>query len=185
MFCRDVPWRASTYRNVVCLCVFEIYVYLPLVFLNISTMKEFTVFLLLPLFTLSCFAQTAIPRTYDYDAAGNRILRTIIELRSTKAHFDNTAESVSKSHQSTYYEEVVGKNAVKVFPNPTDGLVTLQFEQPVENGHYQLFNLSGRLLSEGSITTTATIDLSGHPAGAYMLTIRLGDEKETWKIVKR
>lgn len=148
-------------------------------------MKEFTVFLLLPLFTLSCFAQTAIPRTYDYDAAGNRILRTTIELRSTTVHFDNAVGFVSDSYQSPYYEEIIGNTGIKVFPNPTHGLVTLQFEQPVKNGLYQLFNLSGKQLSEGSIATSTTLDLSGYPTGVYMLTITLNDEKETWKIIKR
>ena len=75
---------------------------------------------------------------------------------------------------------------VKVFPNPTQGLVTLQFEQPVENSYYQLNGLEGQLLSEGRIsTTTITIDLTEYRTGVYLLTIALNNEKETWKIIKK
>ena len=148
-------------------------------------MKKFTVFLLLSLFTLSCFAQGNLSRSYDYDAAGNRILRSTIEFRCATANLDNTVGSVSDFNQNPYYEELIGNTGIKVFPNPTHGLVTLQLEQPVDKGYYQLFGMAGQLLSEGSITTTVTLDLSGYQTGVYMLTITLNDEKVTWKIIKK
>ena len=149
-------------------------------------MKKYIAFFLLSLFTLTCFAQEAIQHIYEYDDAGNRISRTHIVLSDRSLRTDDSGTNSWDSSKSPYYEEFIGRNMVKVFPNPTQGLVTLQFEQPVENSYYQLNGLEGQLLSEGRIsTTTITIDLTEYRTGVYLLTIALNNEKETWKIIKK
>lgn len=135
--------------------------------------------------SLSVFAQGELYHTYDYDAVGNRILRKTIEMTNRATKSGNSEAASEDSNQKPHYEDFIGKKNVKVFPNPTHGMLTLQFEQSVDNGYYQLFGLQGQLLAEGRITTTTILNLSQYQTGVYMLTIVLNDEKETWKIIKK
>lgn len=133
------------------------------------------------------FAQSTLPRTYDYDNAGNRILRTTVPLRQAiAADSDTIFADVSNTKQEPYYEEIVGENNVKVYPNPTKGMVTLQFDKPVKTGLYRLSDLSGKLLSDGTITNPiVTLDLSRYENGVYLLTLTLDGQTDTWKIIKQ
>ena len=149
-------------------------------------MKKIIVLSLASFIVLSCLAQENLPRTYDYDAAGNRILRSTIEVDAKSLQSNQVSVSASESTSDRYYEELIEEINVKVFPNPTHGLVTLQFGQPVAGSYYRLSNLAGQLLSEAWITgTTITIDLSAYKTGVYMLTIALNGKTETWKILKK
>lgn len=138
-------------------------------------------------FTVACIAQGNLPRTYDYDNAGNRILRTTVRLRQTvAADADTSFADVSNSKQEPYYEEIVGENNVKVYPNPTKGMVTLQFEKTVKTGFYRLSDFSGKLLSDGIITNSiVTLDLTRYENGVYLLTLTLDGQTDTWKIIKQ
>ena len=133
------------------------------------------------------FAQSTLPRTYDYDNAGNRILRTTVRLRqAVAAEADTSFADTSNNKQEPYYEEIVGENNVTVYPNPTKGLVTLQFNKPVKTGLYRLSDLSGKLLLDGAITTSIfTLDLSRYENGVYLLTLTLDGQTDTWKIIKQ
>ena len=133
------------------------------------------------------FAQGTLPRTYDYDNTGNRILRTTVRLRQAVATgADTSFADVSNSKQKPYYEEAIGENNVKIYPNPTKGMVTLQFDKPVKTGLYRLSDLSGKLLLDGTITTSIfTLDLSRYENGVYLLTLTLDGQTDTWKIIKQ
>lgn len=133
-------------------------------------------------------AQAPLPRTYDYDAAGNRVLRSTIELRQIAVNSadDEFADMQDSDTKNLYFEEFVDQNRVKIYPNPTHGFVMLRFERPVEKGYFQLTSLSGKLLIEGKIhSTTVEIDLSDFQSGVYMLTLFIYGVAETWKIIKK
>ena len=149
-------------------------------------MKKITLSLLISVIALSCLAQVEVTHTYDYDAAGNRVSRTVLEISNKSLKSDCHQDSAWDSEQNQHYEEFIGKNSVKIYPNPTHGMVTLQFEKPIDNSYYQLFGLSGQLLSEARITEMDIIlDLSNYRTGVYMLTISINEKKETWKIIKK
>lgn len=150
-------------------------------------MRKLCLLIILTGVVVYAFAQSTLPRTYDYDNAGNRILRTTLTLRQTVAtEADTSFANVSNTKQEPYYEEIVGENNVKVYPNPTKGMVTLQFDKPVKTGLYRLSDLSGKLLLDGAITTSIfTLDLSRYENGVYLLTLTLDGETDTWKIIKQ
>lgn len=138
------------------------------------------------LVTVACVAQGNLIRTYDYDAAGNRILRATIELRKAMMNPEIAETVTTETDKSLYYEESIGEVGVKVFPNPTQGLVTLQFSHPVGNGYYKLYSMAGQVVSEGIIEyATSTIDLSACRTGAYMLTLTVNGMQDKWKIIKK
>ena len=133
------------------------------------------------------FAQGTLPRTYDYDNAGNRILRTTLTVRQAVAdEADTSFADVANTKQEPYYEEIVGGNNVKVYPNPTKGMVTLQFERNVIAGSYRLADQSGKLLADGTLSSqTVTLNLSRYQNGVYLLTLTLDGQTDTWKIIKQ
>ena len=150
-------------------------------------MQKFTLSFFLLFVTMACIAQGSLPRTYDYDNAGNRILRTTVHLRQAiAADSDTIFADVSNTKQEPYYEEIVGENNIKVYPNPTKGKVILQFDKPVETGFYKLSDLSGKLLLDGAITASIIIlDLSRYENGVYLLTLTLDGQTDTWKIIRQ
>ena len=60
---------------------------------------------------------------------------------------------------------------LQIYPNPTAGRATLTGPtgQPLQ---FRLFDLTGRLLLRTSFTEQTDIDLSGYPAGTYLLQIQ-------------
>ena len=150
-------------------------------------MQKFTLSFFILFVTVACIAQGNLPRTYDYDNAGNRILRTTLTVRqAVAADVDTSFADVSNSKQEPYFEEVIGGNNVKIYPNPTKGMVTLQLDKPVKTGLYRLSDLSGKLQSDGTITNSIyTLDLSRYENGVYLLTLILDGQTDTWKIIKQ
>ena len=129
-------------------------------------MQKFTLSFFVLFVTVACIAQGNLPRTYDYDNAGNRILRTTLTMRQAVATgADTSFADVSNSKQ---------------------GMVTLQFDKPVKTGLYRLSDLSGKLLLDGTITISIfTLDLSRYENGVYLLTLTLDGQTDTWKIIKQ
>jgi uncharacterized repeat protein (TIGR02543 family) len=71
-----------------------------------------------------------------------------------------------------------------VYPNPTDGLLTLSFATP---GAYRITiaDMSGKALLRQSVADpTYLIDISGYPAGVYLLTIDDGNRQSTIRVIK-
>ena len=73
----------------------------------------------------------------------------------------------------------------RVYPNPTDGVIILEFEM---EGVYiiTLADMSGRILIRETATgQTVQLDVNAYPAGVYLLTIDNGKQKTTTRVVKK
>ena len=80
--------------------------------------------------------------------------------------------------------ETPDASLARVYPNPTEGVITLEFEA---QGAYQLTlaDMNGKvLLRESVIGQTAQIDISAYPEGVYLLTIDDGKRQTTTRVVK-
>jgi len=83
---------------------------------------------------------------------------------------------------------------VRVYPNPTDGKLTLQFGSPVSgldpNRGERFYNvtltdMAGKVLLRQTVTDQTTqLDISNYPNGVYLLMIEDGKRKSTIRIVK-
>lgn len=76
---------------------------------------------------------------------------------------------------------------INVFPNPTQDILTIQFNELIEGSSFRLYDLSGKLLENKLISSTATeISMKRYPSGQYIL--KLMDESmqtiQTFQIVK-
>ena len=150
--------------------------------------KNIIVLLLVAGFVNLSFAQQILPRIYEYDAAGNRIVRKVIELPVPDNMYNNT-ESDSVCHvDSVYYIDNVQDYTIKICPNPTSSLIYVDIEgdNADKNATLSVYNISGSLLHTKQITGNSTIvDLSNYPVGAYLVVMQFKNEKTTWKVLKR
>ena len=132
--------------------------------------------------------------TYTYDAAGNRLGRTIIMPSANRARAIDTMEEAEYSaaeYDTTElisYMDVIGTTAVVIYPNPTRGHLTIDIDNMPENSQssIRIYDMSGRmLLQKSNIDSSTELDLSNQSSGTYILRISLSGKTSTWKILKQ
>jgi len=86
-------------------------------------------------------------------------------------------------------EESSFQNQVRVLPNPTNGLVTIDINDNLlfeDRLNYVLVDLSGREVRKGPIVQSQTgLDLTGEANGNYILSVFVGERREEWQIIKQ
>jgi len=149
--------------------------------------------LILILFTLPFFCMAQLPRVYEYDDAGNRIVRKTVTLNPAPPAPPDSTETTLDSQMSLeslepeYFVENIAQTEIKVYPNPTTEQVTLEIAgwETLQNGNFKLFSLTGQLLQEHPVhSLTTTISLATLPRGAYILKVHISGKTENWKIIK-
>jgi len=81
-------------------------------------------------------------------------------------------------------QESITNKIVRLYPNPSDGLLHFHFESESETLYYYLFDLSGRLLKKGVIRPPDyQIDLSDQQSGCYFLKLDMGSCLISKKII--
>lgn len=142
-------------------------------------MKRAILFSFIFLLALTLKAQQKL--SYAYDAAGNRVSRTIVlESRSASAS-ENLADSV-------FFEETLDDKLIRIYPNPVETQMTIRVSgyTPSMQGEYALYNITGIMVTKRRITgETTLVDMSRHPRGIYILHIILNGEPTAWKVIKK
>ena len=160
---------------------------------------------LLLLTTLFCpttaVGQTPLPITYSYDAAGNRTVRKVLELKGVTTNSDTSTtatKNISSMDDSpfgndypkdaTYYTDKMQTIGLRVYPNPTAGKVSIGLDNAIPGITYtvHLFNSHGSLLLtlKGS-GTQIELDMASFPDGIYSTEITAGTERTAWRIIKK
>lgn len=130
-------------------------------------------------FVIKTKAQNSV--VYAYDNAGNRTERTVVLTKSVQG----------ESNNSEYFKEELGKQVVKIYPNPTDGLFTVEIinvsDSAQVSGKLYLYDMTGQLLKKEEINSEKKIefDLSKNADGVYLLKIQMKELESTWKIIKK
>lgn len=128
---------------------------------------------------------------FQYDLAGNRIIRQVVVLEKKSMPVDSAGltNNPSKTYtEQLKYSEVVGSMEVSIFPNPNGG----QFKVEINNteneidGKLYLHTLDGTLIyMEDRLEKSTEIDISTRQNGAYILSVIINGEKKTWKVIKQ
>lgn len=136
--------------------------------------------LVVVLFSASVQAQTSF--RFTYDDSGNRVSRAVISLKSASI----TSDTLQAKQAKKPLEDQVGLQKTRIYPNPTKGLLRIEFPGLAEQGtSIRVFDSNGRLIIQKTGAETENeLDLSAYPPGFYILTIRSGQEKKEWKIIK-
>jgi hypothetical protein len=81
--------------------------------------------------------------------------------------------------------EEVPRQSIVLFPNPTEGVTTVQWEDEGSFEHLRVTDLSGRLLHAERVTGKRTLNLniSGFATGVYLLNLSGNGHVHTSKIV--
>jgi hypothetical protein len=152
-------------------------------------------------FILSAFiinAQTPKPQDviasvgYEGTAGAMTVTYTIGE--SFVTTFDNGSNILSQGFHQPYYimvavNEPFDIGEVKVFPNPTNSILQIQFDKiNTENIEVKLFDLTGKpiLLSKIESTNTWQTNLSDLPSANYILSVTdiVNHKSNSYKIFK-
>ena len=141
-------------------------------------------------------AQSSV--SFGYDDSGNRISRTIIYKALTPPPQDSIEtiieeESVIASLQEIempqeVYTDVLSEALIKIYPNPTTGLLTVKFTNKPQDAasSVTLFDIQGRIVTQQqSLSDENTLHIGAQPAGTYLMRIVIGEEVVSWKIVKQ
>jgi len=133
-------------------------------------------------------AQSNLAREYDYDAAGNRILRKTITVNlAPPAPQDSIPSEERQVTSDVFFVEEVAQVEIKIYPNPTTERVTMEISawENLQTGVFTLYSLSGQLLQEQPVySATTTVSLANLPKGAYILKVQINNRVEDWKIIK-
>lgn len=81
----------------------------------------------------------------------------------------------------------VFSEGVRLYPNPTTGMLILEFETPaIQHSHYVVTNMEGKVINAGKLESHQTgIDLSSQANGAYFLSLKDSKaDKRVFKIIK-
>jgi len=165
--------------------------------------RKITLFLWLCI-PLLCIAQNnPLPRYYEYDAAGNRVVRKVIELPQappappedsldslhvTRFALLDELPSFESQKSPEYYVEKLAQVEMKIYPNPAAEKITLAISnlEKMQNGTLQLYSMNGQLLQTQPIhSATSEISLAGLATGSYILKVQINDTTENWKINKQ
>lgn len=138
---------------------------------------------------------------FEYDDAGNRTNRNIIYLPPETTPNDSTLktgeiqnlpqspeQTASTALTETVITETIDAATVNIYPNPTGGKFTVEVTatEGTSYGQLQLLSLTGEeILNIKSPPLRLDADLTGHPPGAYILSITLGGKTRTWKVIKQ
>ena len=152
-------------------------------------MKKKLILLLWLAIPLFCMAQP-LPIEYEYDAAGNRVRRKVIDSWlqfAPPAPQDSTETDYVTPQTTDYFVEKIAQTEIKIYPNPTTEKITLEILgwEDLQTGVFKLFSLTGQLLQERPVHSFATeVSLAGLPRGAYILKVQINNRTEDWKVIK-
>ena len=136
---------------------------------------------------------------YAYDAAGNRVQRTItITQLKTQQHTNNNdsinakaddIKSVIAADSNLSQGEGISNNGdIKVFPNPVAEKVNVQFTGTAnyEGSSLKIYDGTGKLfLNKEALQQHNEISMQAASKGTYFMVIITKDKKrQYWKLVK-
>ena len=76
---------------------------------------------------------------------------------------------------------------IKVFPNPTQDFITIQFSEYIEDSRYSLYDFTGKLIETKLVNSANTeINLDKYASGQYILKLTNKSRQpiQTFQIVK-
>lgn len=115
---------------------------------------------------------------YEYDAAGNRISRSVV-VEAVPSMAKKMADMPISSADS---------GAVKVYPNPTHGIVNVELTTQTNECNeatVEIHDMEGRLvLTRVMPAPHFQIDISNFPTGIYILKIKNSATSNQQRIVK-
>ncbi|NDP22541.1 MAG: T9SS type A sorting domain-containing protein [Paludibacter sp.] len=149
-------------------------------------MKRYLILVLLA-FSLLSSAQDKI--TFDYDIAGNQIVRELC-ISCNKAIYKTTAPKEIAALQEEDLQKFSAEDLISYYPNPVKEELFLKWELAADKVvvSIYLYVINGQILKTYNNlekTNTLNIPFFNYPTGTYLVVLVYNDsEQKTIKIVK-
>lgn len=149
-------------------------------------MKKTTIIMTIVLALMAfapCFAQQRSTVSFGYDANGNRTMRSL-QFKKTEENGKSVEDESEFLSEAT---DVFGAMEVSLFPNPTSGRFTVSVSRNESETPLRVIlgTPTGAVILDKTLSgTMEDIDLSGRPAGIYILRLSTSNESHVWKVVK-
>ena len=133
-----------------------------------------------------CLAQQTGTVSFNYDANGNRVLRTLSFQRGDGKGRGDTEHPAAAPLLATATDTLAGLE-LALYPNPTDGQFSVGVGNTAEGTRLEavLCTPPGTVISRKTLAgESIDFDLSGHAAGVYVLRIEAAGQKRIWKVIK-
>jgi bacillolysin len=80
--------------------------------------------------------------------------------------------------------ELFSNSEVKIYPNPMNGIFTIELNEIIGENFVEIYNLVGeKVYSNNSLSKTSLIDITNQPKGIYLVKVINGNDVTTQKIV--
>ena len=148
--------------------------------------KRITLFAMFCASVYCLHAQIPMQIEMTYDNAGNRTSIKVMEMPSNKKGGNNSKNA--EQRDTAYYVDQLPSVTMKVYPNPTQGIVHIDMEGDASPKQHTIciYDSHGRKLHESqNEDASAQIDLSSYATGIYIVELSVNGEHTTWKIIKR
>lgn len=132
------------------------------------------------------FAWSNGTTTTDPTLGGLALGDYVVSVTDSRGCFDTLALSIGVSA----IRDIAGLTALTLQPNPTTGATLLQaeFEQPAE-GQVSVLDMLGRPVAEIQFANATSLremlDLGAHPAGLYLVRLRVGDAVTVRRLMRQ
>jgi len=138
-----------------------------------------------PISVLNLCSNSAIDSLWLFDMPLDTVFVWELPFPPSGVFIDTTSSpNVEFMDCSSIGIEEFNKSGVSIYPNPTDGKLTIETNQP---GYHsiEISSLNGQFIYSEELEDTAhQIDLSSFQKGVYFITIRSKDYVTTKKIIK-
>ena len=147
--------------------------------------------------TLIYCQSNTISFEYDYDAAGNRISRTIINMSKSciidttfVSEDDNIRQKIANYENLENLEKLETKledMRITLYPNPVKELLHVEINglQDTPKVSYQLIDMNGRIVENNTFNSEKS-DISFHnkQSGVYILRLLINGNYKEYKILR-
>jgi hypothetical protein len=143
--------------------------------------------LLLLICNFQSFGMSDTTFVFTYDDSGNRTER-VIDIDLTKSAEIQASSSFSEedTNEDILIEVELANLDIRIYPNPTKGILKVEIPGIGDiKPTLTVYNMQGKQLINKTVSKQiCTINLSGQPAGMYIMKIVNGQESLDWKIIK-
>jgi hypothetical protein len=123
--------------------------------------------------------------TNTYNSSGDITEELGQEWNSTTSQWDNDNRTIYYYDSSTGIDGVLPP-AVRMFPNPTYGIINVEIGNFNSLGKYSVSDLTGRVRKTGYIVSNSSeIDLTYLRPGVYVVKVNLGGSDIVMKFIKK
>ena len=124
--------------------------------------------------------------TYFYDAAGNRILRMVVQCGAGTGRHTDTSATVAITTDIHSDTTTLGKfEIVLMAPNPTGGPFHITCNQDLDNANVTIIDLTGQVVSQTTVSgREVPMDISHLAPGTYQVIVTTSNSATAKSIVK-